>query len=381
MNESKATRYQRWRRRARIADQASSALMLGLIAFTPLSTWLSRVAYGSADGLTGATEQAVAFLVFVTIVVVLCEGAALPAAIYFSRTADGRDSSAAPSVEDVVGAHVRATGLTLVAAVVGGGMVLVAASIAGAFWWLVAGLLVAAALSAALHLTPALLASLADVRPLSRQPLVDALVELARRANTPIAGIAEWRVADAAPTTALVAGVGRGRRILLSSSLTRHWSDEEISVVVAHELAHHAHGDLWRTLALDCAVLSMALAAADLTVRTSSMVLGGAGPGDLAALPLIAFVATLVWAFSTPIRHAQSRRQERRADLFALELTDGADAFRTAIRRLGDRWLAEERPTRLTRWLYHRHPPVAERLALAEAFRQASHVRRGEPSR
>jgi hypothetical protein len=32
--------------------------------------------------------------------------------------------------------------------------------------------------------------------------------------------------------------------------------------------------------------------------------------------------------------------------------------------------LAEERPSVLTRWLYHSHPSVSERLALADAYRR-----------
>ncbi len=91
-------------------------------------------------------------------------------------------------------------------------------------------------------------------------------------------------------------------------------------------------------------------------------------PGDLAALPLIALVAGAVWLAATPLRHAHSRRQERRADQFALALTGGADAFSAAIRRLGAQHLAEERPSPLTQWLYHRHPSVAERLAIADSY-------------
>ena len=92
---------------------------------------------------------------------------------------------------------------------------------------------------------------------------------------------------------------------------------------------------------------------------------------DLAALPLIATVAGAVWILATPLRHAESRRQERLADALALVLTGGADAFGAAIRRLGERRLAEERPSTLTRWLFHRHPSVKERLAMAETYRQS----------
>ncbi len=182
-----------------------------------------------------------------------------------------------------------------------------------------------------------------------------------------MAGIDEYRASETGRTTALVTGLGRNRRIFISSEVVRDWSDTEIAVVVAHELAHHAYHDLLRTLALDAVVLSCGLGASALVV---SAMAGAAGAADLATLPLIALVAGAVWLAATPIRHAQSRRHERRADLFALVVTGGSDAFSSAIRRLGAQHLAEERPSAMTRWFFHRHPTVAERLAMAEAYRQ-----------
>ena len=90
--------------------------------------------------------------------------------------------------------------------------------------------------------------------------------------------------------------------------------------------------------------------------------------GSLAVLPFITLVAGAVWLAATPLRHAQSRRQERAADEFALRLTGGSEAFGSALRRLSARHLVEERPARAVRWLYHRHPTVAERLAAAERY-------------
>jgi STE24 endopeptidase len=221
---------------------------------------------------------------------------------------------------------------------------------------------------AALHWTPGLVARLAGARPLTHPALADRLGRLARQAGVPIAGIDEV-ADDAGRLTAIVTGAGRARRIFVSSALTRQWAEEEIAVVVAHELAHHAHQDLWRTLAVDGAVLALGLLAADgLRLAWGS---GGAAP-DLAALPFVALVAGGVWLAATPLRHADSRRQERRADEFALRLTGSADAFSAAVRRLAARHLAEERPSALARWLYHRHPPVADRLAVADAFAAAN---------
>jgi Zn-dependent protease with chaperone function len=113
----------------------------------------------------------------------------------------------------------------------------------------------------------------------------------------------------------------------------------------------------------------VALLAADRIAGVWAARAGLAGSSDLAALPLLALVVGVVWLLATPVRHLQSRWQERHADRFALKMTGHADAFSTAVRRLGALHLSEERPSDATRWLYHRHPSVQERIELATAFK------------
>jgi STE24 endopeptidase len=155
----------------------------------------------------------------------------------------------------------------------------------------------------------------------------------------------------------------------------RDWRDEEIAVVVAHELAHHAHHDLWKSWVLDAAVIVCATAAADALVSFAAPARGLTGPAEPAAVPLVALAAVGVWSLASPLRLALSRRHERRADTFALEMTGDASAFRAAVRRLAASHQAEERPSRLTRWFFLRHPPVAARLAAADRFEQGSRQR------
>jgi STE24 endopeptidase len=212
---------------------------------------------------------------------------------------------------------------------------------------------------------------LGDTRPINRRALMSALREIARRSDVPVSDILEWRAGEAGRATALVTGVGRSRRVLVASEILSDWSEDEVAVVVAHELAHHVYRDLWRSLALDSALLSVAFWTAAQAVVLGADRLGLTGPADLAALPLMALVAGAVWLAATPARLAQSRAHERRADRFALRLTREAEAFGAAVRRLSARHLAEEQPSRLTRWFFHRHPPVSERLAMAERFAAA----------
>jgi STE24 endopeptidase len=68
-----------------------------------------------------------------------------------------------------------------------------------------------------------------------------------------------------------------------------------------------------------------------------------------------------------PFVNAFSRLNERRADRFALKLTNRADAFVSAMRRLALQNLVEERPSRTVVWLFHSHPPIEERIEAARS--------------
>lgn len=347
-----------------------AGLMLSLLTFTPGARWLRDGAWQFASGLPPAPAAIVALGCFLMAVLLLWEMASLPGVLYLALVVDSAYGRTEGNVEGAILAQLQAALLALPAVLLSGAVVAASVQIAGPWWWMLAGVTLSVALMFVLHGGPGLFSRMAAVQPVSRPPLAARLRQLAARVRVPVAGIDEWNVGDAA-VTALVTGIGASRRVLISANLVRQWSDDEIEVVVAHELAHHAHHDLWRTFALNAVTLSVALWGADVVVRLVGPMTGVSDAGDLAALPLMALAASIVWAAGTPIRHAQSRRQERRADEAALVWTGHAEAFGSAVRRLGAKHLAEERPSTLTRWLYHRHPPVADRLALAERYRQA----------
>jgi len=364
MNETKATRYQRGKRRAQAVGVASGGVMLVVLALTPAGAALAHWAEGIAGSVSPAFLQPViALAVFTGVVLLLWELAVLPALWYFAARIDRRYARGS-NVSEVLAAQALSTLLAAPAAFVAGAAVMVTAALAGSWWWLLAGVLLAAVFVAALYGAPGVLARLSGARPVERAALVERLGALARCIHVNIASIDELPDTATVTATALVAGAGEGRRVFIAAELMRDWTDEEIAVVVAHELAHHAHHDLWRTLVMDVSVLAAGFWAADRVLA------GSAASVDLASLPLIALVASAVWLVSAPIRHALSRQQERRADQFALTLTDSAEAFQAAIRRLAAQHLAEERPSRLTRWLFHRHPSPAERLRVAEGFQR-----------
>jgi STE24 endopeptidase len=147
------------------------------------------------------------------------------------------------------------------------------------------------------------------------------------------------------------------------------FSDDEIEVVLAHEIAHHVHGDIWKGMAFESLLIVAGFYLASQVLPAMASAVGLRGVDDVAGLPLLLLAAGAVSLVMVPAAHAMSRAFERDADRFALRLTRNPDAFISAMRRLGAQNLAEEDPSKMVQWLYYSHPPVRDRIAAAQAFK------------
>ena len=69
-------------------------------------------------------------------------------------------------------------------------------------------------------------------------------------------GAYEWGLSEKTrKANAALAGIGATRRILVSDTMLAEYSDEEIEVVLAHELAHHVHGDIWKGIVFESVLI------------------------------------------------------------------------------------------------------------------------------
>jgi STE24 endopeptidase len=199
-------------------------------------------------------------------------------------------------------------------------------------------------------------------------------MKLAANARTSVNGVFEWVLSShTRKANAALAGMGRTRRILLSDTLLADYSEDEIEVILAHELAHHVHRDLWRGIAVQTVALAGGFWIASLLLGALAEPLGLRGLSDPAGLPLLLLTGG-VWSFAIlPLANALSRAQERAADRYALQATRNVDAFVTAMKRLSQQNLAEEYPSPIVRWLFYSHPPIRERIDAARAFGREGH--------
>jgi STE24 endopeptidase len=384
MNEDKATRYHRLRRRALLLSAAWRVCLLAFLIVSGLAQAL-RDAFASAFGsLPFFLQFPLTVLALVTAVAVMLDLGALPMTVFAGFTLERRYGLSHQRAASWFRDHGKAAAISLAFVGVSAVWMYVWLSLAPDLWWIPAWAgLVAAGIVTAWAAPVVLLPLLFRFVPLPDGPLRERLLALAAKAGVPALGVFEWRTSDrTSRANAALTGIGRTRRIILSDTLLGVYRLEEVEAVLAHEVAHHMNHDIWKGLAVDAAAVLGALLAADAALRAAAGPGGLQGLADPAGLPVAGLAMTAAGWLASPLRNAVSRAHERSADRAALELTGNPDAFISAMRRLGARNLAEESPALLTRLFFHTHPPIDERIAFATAWaaEQSRRTAAGEPA-
>jgi STE24 endopeptidase len=370
VNEDKATRYHRHRRRTEISAIVMAGLLLAALAASGASFRLREMAAAFGEALPWLEGDAATVVVMTTALLLLVHALELPFAFYQGFVLEHRYGLATQSFRHWIADHVKGALLGLVLGVAAASAVYAALRWSPDWWWLVSALALFGAQVAVTGLTPVVLLPLFyRFTPLDRPALAARLRALGERTGTPVAGVFEWHVSGhTRKANAALAGLGRTRRILLSDTLLAGYSDDEIEVVLAHELSHHVHHDLWRAMALQGVMLTGGFLIAHLALGAWAAPLGLRGLADPASLPLLLLLAGTWAVLWLPITNAVSRRHERLADRFALETTRNPGAFISAMRRLAQQNLAEDDPPPLAVWLLDSHPPIRARIQAARAW-------------
>jgi STE24 endopeptidase len=190
-------------------------------------------------------------------------------------------------------------------------------------------------------------------RPLEDATLARELRSLADRAGAPVRDVL---VADASRRTtkvnAYVSGVGKTRRVVLFDTLLEQSSPAETKLVVAHELGHRRARHV-----LKGTLLAMATTAGFVFLLWAVI-----GRPEASEIPLIFLLAAALQLVALPLGAALSRRWERVADRFALDLMGDAGVFEEAFRTLALANLSDLDPPRALYYALFSHPTIPERI-------------------
>ena len=365
MNEDKSSRYHRLRRRASFVSTVLGVLLLLGLVVSGGSAALRHTAASLVGGSFLLTLSC-----YVVLLALISEAISLPFAFYQGVTLERRYGLSTQTTVRWWIDHLKAGVVTLVFGLIAAVIVCSLIRWDPDRWWVFAAVSFTVILVVLVQLTPVLLLPLFyEFKPLDREALVRRLVALAERGGARVMGVFEWRLSDKTKkANAALAGLGQTRRIIISDTLLAEHSDEEIEVILAHELAHHVHRDIWKGIALETILIALGFYLADRVLARFAGSFGLMGKGDVAALPLLLLAGGAVSLALMPLANALSRAHERRADRYALEMTRNVPAFVSAMKRLGAQNLAEEHPSRLVEFLFYTHPPIGARVEAAHAW-------------
>ena len=355
----RARRYHRPVYLARVAGIALGLVVLGLLSFTGVGDSLFEL----VDGLPWWGEA----LGFAALVALVGSLVATPLAFWRGYLHERRWGFSTQSLGGW--ASDRAKGVAI-------GLVLTALPMLGLIgavrvfpsWWP----LVAAAGAALLvfvlsFLAPVVLEPVFNrFSPLRDEALARELRQLAERAGVPVRDVL---VADASRRTrkhnAYVSGLGKTRRVVLWDTLLDRGEPGEMRLVVAHELGHRR----FRHVAIGTAITMVGTAAfvvwlwALLQWDGLLAAIGADGPGDPRVIPSVLLAGALAELIVQPFALALSRRWERDADRFSLDLTRDADAYEKTHRNLALSNLGDLEPPKAAYLFFFSHPTTPERLA------------------
>jgi STE24 endopeptidase len=243
------------------------------------------------------------------------------------------------------------------------------------YWWIIAwatflGLFVLLAQLAPVVLFPIFY----KFEPLQNEDLKLRLVRLSEAAGTRVRGVYKWNLSEKSKkANAALTGLGNTRRIILADTLLEHYSPDEIEAVLAHELGHHVHRHILKSIAVQAGVTLAGFWAANWILHyamerwhffeTLS---------DFANLPLLVLVSTVLSFLLLPALNAFSRYNERQADRYAFQSIASVVPFISSMNKLADQNLAERTPSKWVEWFFHSHPAISRRVAAAQAWSKRS---------
>ncbi len=210
--------------------------------------------------------------------------------------------------------------------------------------------------------------------PMQDQRLEARILALADRAGIEGGRVYEVeKSVDTEAVNAYVTGFGGTKRIVLWDTILRKLDDRQLLFVMGHEMGHYVLHHVLMNLVLSAALILLALYSVH---RLSGWFIarwkhrfGFDRLDDVASLPLLGLIVSLVSLVATPVPLAFSRWAEHEADRFGLELTRDNRAAAEAFARLQGENLSVPYHSTLYKLWNDSHPPIGERIDFINGYR------------
>jgi STE24 endopeptidase len=368
--QQQAKEYYRIRLRLSLINMAIGAVGALFLVFSGAGTWLRNLLSGLIwQPIHGFSPLQV--LVYLIILVVAYEVVTLPLGYYGGFVLSHRYGLSTMTLGAWVADLLKGFALSLLLEACAIELVYLLLAVQPLTWWLWVALVMLFFSVVMANLAPVLIFPLFyKFKPLPEGELTQRLLALAQRANTRVRGVFSMEMSSkTTAANAALMGLGNTRRIVLGDTMIDRYTTDEIEVVLAHELGHHVHRDIWKLIISQSILTLVGLYVANVLLHwvVDSLHFYQALT-DPATMPFLFLLMGLFGLIVMPIGNGYKRLIEYQADEYALEMTRKVGAFKSAMTRLANQNLSDAEPAPLIEVLFLDHPSIKKRLYHADVF-------------
>lgn len=238
------------------------------------------------------------------------------------------------------------------------------------YWWLILTIVFILFNVVLTNLAPIIIVPLFfKYKPLNDEALKSRIKSLADKMQIKIMDMFEIDFSKkTVKANAGLMGLGKTRRVILADTLKDKYTHEEIEVIMAHEFAHHKLKHMAKLIFIGCIVTMVSFYLIHVTSNYFLSKLHFNSLTHLAVLPLFFLYMTFISLILRPLMNTISCKFETDADLMALKATNMKEPFISMMNKLAEQNLSDKNPHPIIKLFFFDHPPVGERIALAENF-------------
>ena len=207
--------------------------------------------------------------------------------------------------------------------------------------------------------------------PIDDDELKGRIVKLAEENNIPLVDVCRIDFSKkTSKANAALVGMGASRKVILADTLTDGFTHEEVMAVVAHEFGHFKYRHIWKLLAGSTLVTMLAFFLLNVFGQKIVSMTGATGLSDLYLFPVLMLLLVGFSMVIMPLQNLLSRVLEKEADSFTLDVTGKPDVFIAMMEKLAEKNLSDKDPSLLKKIFMCDHPPISERIEMAEEFKR-----------
>jgi STE24 endopeptidase len=362
-SQKKARLYEKEKRLLGFASVLLSLSILLVFYFSGLSARLAHLDIGHSIIWT--------FLVYVIVFYGMMTVLGFPLAFFSGFVHEHKWNFSNHTVKTWLWEHTKSFLVGLILVIFLLGLLVWIMAILPEWWWLAAALAMAVVSVVFATLFPVVVAPIFNkYTPIDNDELTAALDKILVRGGLKSGGFFKEDMSrQTKKENAFLAGLGKTRRVVLGDNLLENMTVPEIESVIAHEVGHFTYRHIWKSIAIGSCQQLLVFYFIHLLLEWAFPQFLSSTQSNLSLIPLFAILLGGISGFLlAPLNNALSRNFEKQADRYALANIKESRPFMTALAGLANRNLSNAYPEWWVKFLYYSHPPIGERLKLAEEY-------------